>query len=487
MTGEELSVVLASNRGPVSFVQENGGFQMTRGAGGMAGALDPMARQLGDRAVWICATSSDEDRKALAAGAADGLSEELGYPVYLLDVEPDTYTQYYDVVSNRMLWFAHHCLWDELDIKDFGAEECDAFEGAYQPVNKRFADAILEVADPHSIVLIQDYHLTTAPRFLRQARPDQVISHFTHSSFCGPEGLERIPSPIPRLVIEGMLGADLVGLHVKPWVEGFLQCCERIGAQVDWDAGLVRHNGRHSWVREYPIPTDVEGVRERAAEEAAQHWAQHFEESTPGPLVARADRAEPSKNIVRGFEAFEAVLDRREELRGRMRFVACLYPSRQSMPEYRRYSDEIETTVEQINKRYPDSIELFMEDDYDRTIGALAVYDVLVVNPIMDGMNLVSKEGPTVNKRSGVLVLSQGAGSFEELGELAIQIQDSLDVSSTADALERALDLPTPERGERAQKLRARVSGSKPEDWIHAQLQDLQAIQDGKEPLTPPC
>jgi trehalose 6-phosphate synthase len=487
VTDEELSVVMVSNRGPVSFVQENGGFEMTRGAGGMAGALDPVARQLGDRAVWICAATSDDDRKALAAGAADRISDEVGYPVYLLDIEPETYAQYYDVVSNRMLWFAHHCLWDELDIKDFGAEECDAFESAYQPVNKRFADAVLEVAQPDSIVLIQDYHLTTAPRFLREARPDQIISHFTHSSFCGPSGLERIPSPIPRRVIEGMLGADLVGLHVKPWVDGFLQCCERIGAEVDWDAGLVRHSGRRSWVRKYPIPTDVEGVRQRAVEEAAQHWATHFEQRTPGPLVARADRAEPSKNIVRGFEAFETVLDRREDLRGRMRFVACLYPSRQSMPEYRRYTDEIETTVERINKRYPDSIELFMEDDYDRTIGALAVYDVLVVNPIMDGMNLVSKEGPTVNKRSGVLVLSQGAGSFEELGELSVQIEDTLDVSSTADALEEALDLSPSEREQRASKLRARVSGSKPEDWIRAQLQDLQAIQDGKEPITPPC
>jgi trehalose 6-phosphate synthase len=157
------------------------------------------------------------------------------------------------------------------------------------------------------------------------------------------------------------------------------------------------------------------------------------------------------------------------------------------MPEYRRYAEDIETTVERINKRYPDSIELFMEDDYDRTLGALAVYDVLVVNPIMDGMNLVSKEGPTVNKRSGVLVLSQGAGSFEELGDLSVQIDDSLDVSSTADALEEALDLAPSEREQRAGRLRALASGSKPEDWIHAQLQDLQAIQDGREPVTPPC
>jgi trehalose 6-phosphate synthase len=487
VTGEDLSVVMVSNRGPVSFVQADGGFEMTRGAGGMAGALDPVARRLGDRAVWICAATSADDRKAMAAGAADGLSHELGYPVYLLDIEPEIYSQYYDVVSNRMLWFANHCLWDELNIEEFGAEELDAWVNAYQPVNQRFADAVLEVADPDALVLIQDYHLTTAPGYLRAARPDQVISHFTHSSFCGPEGLERIPDPIPRSVIGGMLGADLVGLHVSPWVEGFLRCCERIGSKVDRSAGLVTHNGRRSWVREYPIPTDVEGLRERASEPAARRWAASFERHTAGPLVARADRAEPSKNIVRGFEAFGMLLDRRPDLRSRARFIACLYPSRQSMPEYRRYSEEIERTVAQVNERHPDSIELFMEDDYDRALGLLSVYDVLLVNPIMDGMNLVSKEGPTINRRTGVLVLSRGAGSFEELGDFAVEIEDSLSLESTADALERALEMSPEKRRELSRKLCEQAAARRPDDWIQAQIDDLQAIQAGEEPLTAPC
>jgi trehalose 6-phosphate synthase len=334
---------------------------------------------------------------------------------------------------------------------------------------------------------VQDYHLTTTPNYIRRERPDQVILHFTHSSFCGPEGLERIPAPIPRCVIEGMLGADLVGLHVRPWVEGFLRCCERIGAEVDWGAGLVVHNDRRSWVREYAIPTDVEGLRERAGSEAARRWAQRFEQHTAGPLVARADRAEPSKNIVRGFEAFGVLLDRRPDLRGKVRFAACLYPSRQSMPEYRAYTQTIEETVRRVNERHPDAIELFMEDDYDRTLGALSVYDVLVVNPIMDGMNLVSKEGPTVNKRSGVLVLSKGAGSFEELGEFAVQIEDSLSVESTADALERALELSPEERERRSHELRAQVMDRKPHHWIQAQLDDLLAIQERRDPLSPPC
>jgi trehalose 6-phosphate synthase len=482
---EDLSVVMVSNRGPISFVSSADGYDVTRGAGGLAGALDPVARRLGDRAVWIAAATSQDDRKALADGAADGIAHELGYPLYLLDIEPNTYARYYDVVSNRMLWFANHCLWDELNVKEFGKEELAAWQNAYQPVNKRFADVILEICDESSLVLVQDYHLTMVPGYLRRSRPDQTILHFTHTAFCGPAGLERIPAPIPRSVIEGMLGADLVGLHVAQWVRGFLECCEHIGARVDRDLGLVEHAGRRSWVRSYPIPIDSRELEERARGEVARSWGERFESDAPGPLIVRADRAEPSKNIVRGFEAFGLLLDRRSDLRGRARFIACVYPSRESMAEYRRYGEEVRASAERVNERHPDSIDLFMEDDFDRALGALSVYDVLLVNPIMDGMNLVSKEGPTVNRRAGVLVLSSGAGSFEELGHHAVQIQDALDVRATADAIERALALSAAEREQRARAMREHVSGRRPEDWIQTQLNDLQAIQGGGDPQTP--
>jgi trehalose 6-phosphate synthase len=484
---DDLSVVLVSNRGPVAFVATDGSHEMTRGAGGLAGALDPVARRLGERAVWIAAATSQDDRKALAAGAADGLANELGYAVYMLDIDPEIYARYYDVVSNRMLWFANHCLWDELDIHDFGEEELAAWEDAYKPVNKRFADSILEICDPASLVLVQDYHLTLVPGYLRAARPHQPILHFTHSSFCGPDGLERLPGPISRSVIEGMLGGDLVGLHVAPWVHGFLDTCEHIGAVVDRDAGLVRHAQRRSWVREYPIPIDADDLRERAARDEPRRWAERFESSAPRALIVRADRAEPSKNIVRGFEAFELLLERRSDLRDGVRFVACVYPSRQSMDEYRRYSEEIKAVVARVNERFPGSIDLFLEDDFDRAVGALTVYDVLLVNPIMDGMNLVSKEGPTVNRRDGVLVLSSGAGSFEELGDDAVQIEDAMNVEATSHALERAVEMPAAERARMSRALRDVAASRKPDDWIAAQLADLEAIQQGREPLTPPC
>ncbi len=484
---ENLSVVLVSNRGPISFREEGDHYGISRGAGGMAGALDPVARRLGDRATWIAAATSETDKEALAEGAADRLEEELGYSLHLLDLDPDVYSRYYDDSSNRMLWFAVHCLWDELGIKDFGEHELRAWTTGYEPVNARFAEAALSLAEPETLVLFQDYHLTMAPGFVRRARPQQTIFHFTHSSWCGPEGFERLPDPIPRNVVEGMLGADLIGFHVTPWVQGFLRSCESIGAEVDRASGSVLHEGRRSWVRAYPIPTDPTDLKERAQSEAVRNWAKGFRSGGEGPLVVRADRTEPSKNIVRGFQAFGRLLDKRDDLRGNARFIACLYASRHSMPEYRRYTENIEATVEKVNREHPDSVELFLEDNYDRAIGALLEYDALLVNPIMDGMNLVSKEGPAVNTRDGALVLSKGAGSFEELGDAAVTIEDSLDIESTAEALGRAIDMPSAERARRAGVLRDRAEGRTPAQWIETQIDDLVRVQSGDEPHTPAC
>ncbi len=484
---KDLDVVLVSNRGPVSFVEVQGSFQTQRGAGGLAGALDWAARELGDRAEWVAAATSDTDKSALEQGATKDLPKELGYPVHLIDIDPDTYSQYYDMVSNRMLWFANHCLWNELGIEDFGPRELAAFEDSYDPVNRTFAEVAAERIGEDALVLFQDYHLATAPQHLRAARPDQTILHFTHSSFCGPHGLGRLPRPIPRRVIEGMLGADLVGFHVAPWVEGFFQCCEEIGAEVDRAAGLVHHDGRRSWVRAYPIPVDADELRATAASDEAKMWSRRFVEETPGPLLVRADRTEPSKNIVRGFQAYGMVLDRRPDLAGRVRFVACLYPSRQSMEEYQAYSTGVRDAAAQVNSRHPGAIDLFMENDFPRTMGALMVYDVLLVNSIMDGMNLVSKEGAAVNETGGVLVLSRSAGSFSELGNDSVAIDDPLSIESTAQALEEALDMPMGQRFDRATGLRDTVGASKPQDWINTQLEDLAAIRDQGEPTTDPA
>jgi trehalose 6-phosphate synthase len=473
-------VVLVSNRGPVSFIRRGKSYEHKRGAGGLSGAMDPVARELGDDAVWIAAAISATDRKAVAEGEADGLTEELGYRLHLLDIDPDTYSRYYDIVSNRMLWFANHCLWDELGIGEFGDEELKAWESAYLPVNEAFARAVLKESEPDDLVLFQDYHLTVAPQLVRAERPDQIIFHFTHSSFCA-QGYDRVPKPVRKGVIEGLLGADLLGFHVASWVNEFLDCCESLGYVVDRRRSAVEHGDRRTWVKAYPIPIDAPALQELGRSESVHTWGERFLAEVADRAVVRADRTEPSKNIVRGFEAFGVLLDRREDLR-EVTFFACLYSSRQSMPEYRRYLAEIEDVIARVNERHPDAIRMFLKNDYERTLGALSIYDVLLVNPIMDGMNLVSKEGVAVNRRNGALVLSKGAGSFQELGEHAVQIEDAMDIGATATAIERALDLSTDERRTALEAERAIVEATMPRDWIYSQIEDLEAIANGEEP-----
>lgn len=478
----DLSVVLASNRGPFSFVRTDDGLKTKGAAGGASPALDAVAKRLGDRAFWVATAISDEDREAVASGHAQHLAAELGYGFRFLTFDPDIYDLYYNEVSNRMLWYANHCLWDEVGLS---AADLDAaaFDRAYEPVNVAFAREVAEHVTQGALVLFQDYHLATAPGHLRKMRPDVVMSHFTHSSFCGPSGMQPLPDAVTRSVIEGMLGADLVGFHVAPWVEGFLRCCESIGAAVDRDDGAVDHAGRRTWVRAYPIPIDAPDLVARAHAPKASEWAERFRAwAGDATLVVRGDRAEPSKNIVRGFEAFGLLLDQRADLRDRVRFAACLYPSRQGLEEYRAYVERIHRSAEQVNERHPGSIELYMKDDFDRTLGAYRAYDVLLVNPIMDGMNLVSKEGPALNERSGVLVLSEGAGSFSEMGACAVGISDPFDLREAADALARAIEMDPSEREKRADALNKQARSSKPGEWIQAQLDDLAAIAEGRSP-----
>lgn len=482
---ESLRVALVSNRGPVSFEKGTDGYELKGPAGGAAPTLHRVSRRLRDRAVWFANAISDDDRAAVADGEMKRVADELGYRVELIDFDTDTYRKFYDVVSNRMLWFANHCLWDELDIKRFGDDEIAAWDEAYVPVNMRFAEEVAQLGDPSWLVLFQDYHFSLAPRFLRELSPDQVIFHFTHSSFCGPSGLARLPDPLAERVITGMLGADLVGFHVRDWVEGFLSACAAMELDIDRENGVVRHGDRRSWVREYPIAIDAADLRRRAANETSTAWAGRFRSRAEGQIVVRADRLEPSKNVIRGFLAFASLLERRQDLRNTS-FIACLYPSRQTMPEYRRYAAAVQETVEAINHRFPDAILFFNEDDFERTLGAYRSYDVLLVNSIMDGMNLVAKEGVAVNERDGALVLSRQAGVFEELGKHAIGIDDPLDVEATSAALEAALDMPRSERRHRAEELRTIVNARTSEDWIYDQLRDLEAIRDGKPPLTPP-
>jgi trehalose 6-phosphate synthase len=476
-TSDPRRVLIASNRGPISFVRgEDGHVVPQRGQGGLVTALTGAVQGTGG--LWIASAMSDEDHSK----AGKRFDVEVGptrYSVRYLAFDPAVYASFYDEISNRILWFVHHLLWDLPRAPVFRglARDWDR----YRSVNEAFTRALAEEGGSSGSVryLVQDYHLTLVPAMLRRARPNARIAHFSHIPFAGPDYFAILPAWTQLEMLAGLLGADVIGFQAPAWAANFMMCCRSLpGAKVDPRRGLVRWQGRDIRVRVYPISIDSDGLRAEASSTAVARARKDLLRITgDGQLMVRVDRAELSKNILRGLLAFEALLEAQPARRRKVTFVAHLSPSRQRLREYRAYTNECVGAAERINRRFGRAgwtpIRLMMKDDYARALAAYQLYDVLVVNPVMDGMNLVAKEGPVLNERDGVLILSETAGAFTELGAHAVPV-NPFDVEGTARAIGMALDMDPIERRRRLRGLRAAVVRNPIERWVEAQLMDLE-------------
>ncbi|HXQ74849.1 MAG TPA: trehalose-6-phosphate synthase [Acidimicrobiales bacterium] len=449
MGGADL--VIASNRGPLSFVLDgSGGPVAADSAGGLAGALQPLLE--GSGATWVACAMSEADRKAADAGLMSLPGLEL------VVVRPDlvTYRMAYDVVSNSTLWFCHHHLFDLARRPRAGHLWSEAWD-AYRSVNAAFASAVADVANDGATVLVQDYHLCLVPEMLARARPDLRTVHFSHTPFADPNLFRVLPAEAGRELLRGMAAAAACGFHTGRWEAAFRGCCADTG--IDPGPTFVS-----------PLGPNPPHLGARAASAACRAARADIDELVGDRrLVVRVDRLEPSKNLLRGFWAFDELLETHPEWRGRVVMLALGYASRESLSEYVAYATEVEHAVARVNETWgtPDwrPIVLDVADDPDRSFAALTRYDVLLVNPVRDGLNLVAKEGPLVNDNDGVLALSREAGAFEELRDAALAV-NPYDVADTAVVLERALAMPAPERARRAASLRALVERRQAGDWL---------------------
>jgi trehalose 6-phosphate synthase len=483
----EREIVIASNRGPVSFVREDGEVVAKRGAGGLVSALTGALQRSGG--LWIASAMSEEDRERAKDPWVDLPGNGAKFSLRYLAFAPETYDAFYNGISNQVLWFLHHYLWNETGVPRFG-QEVRAQWQAYRAVNEAFAGALAEegkrIAAPPAY-LVQDYHLSLVPELLRRREPGAAIVHFSHIPFAGPVYLRILPTFMREELLAGLLGADLVGFHSARWADNFLLACRELrGARVDVRRRVVRWQGREAHVGTYPISIDLVGLRtlaDSAEAEAARRWIEDWRGETK--LMARVDRAELSKNILRGFAAYQGVLTRKPDLIGKVKFLALLTPSRDAIPEYREYMDECSRMVDRINESFGrpgwQPAEMLVNDDLPLSIAAYQLYDVLLVNPVIDGMNLVAKEGPALNERNGVLVLSENAGAFSELGRHALRV-NPFDITETAQALATALEMDGAERARRGRGLRAAIGRNRLDRWVPAQLEDLHRIRPTGSP-----
>jgi trehalose 6-phosphate synthase len=470
----DTQVLVASNRGPVSFsLADDGTLSMRRGGGGLVSAL----AGLGGDILWICATLSDADRAA-ARRVPDGRLDvpDVG-AVRMLDIPAGTFHRAYNAVANSTLWFVHHMLFDTPNKPRFDARSRRDWQ-SYEAYNAAFADALARDASPGAKIAVQDYHLALVPTLLRERRPDVKITHFSHTPWAPPEYYRLLPDDIGRQVLEGILGADHAGFQTERWADAFLDCCaEILGAAVDRTARQVRYRGHLTTVGVHPLGVDAAELTDRAAQPDVLQRAAALAEAARGcRLIVRVDRSELSKNIIRGLAAFRELLVTRPQWHGKVTHVAFAYPSRTDIPEYRAYTDDIQRLAQMINEEFgtPDWQPLMLEvlDDYARSLAAYLLADVLLVNPIRDGMNLVAKEGPILSRRGCAVVLSAEAGAADELGSEALLI-NPYDISATAEALHAGLAMPAAERVRRSQAL-ARVSAAMPpRRWFDGQLAAL--------------
>jgi trehalose 6-phosphate synthase len=401
------------------------------------------------------------------------------YQVRLVESDQDAYDRFYSIFANPMLWFIQHYLWDLSNAPDIREHEVQAFDEGYKVVNEDLARAVIDEIDgvDEPVVMIHDYHLYTLPAVVRAARPDVFLHHFIHIPWTQPDAWRVLPNRIRDEIFRGVLANDIIGFHTRSYRWNFLQCCrDLMDLDVDFTRGTVQIDGREVWVRAYPLPIDPRAIEKVATTERVQRFERDMPARRREHMILRVDRADLSKNVLRGFAAYDLFLEQHPEFLEQVSFVAQLMPSRTDVAEYQEYLDRIDALVAVVNHRHgtPDwmPIQLKLRDDLEEAVASYKHYDVLLVNAMFDGMNLVAKEGPLINERNGVSILSENTGAHEELGEFALSV-NPFDVQELADAIHTALTMKPAERKRRAKGLADIVRERNPGDWIDEQLADI--------------
>lgn len=491
---ESRHLILASNRGPFEFRLTEQGVERKRGAGGVVTAVSAISRYANP--TWVAAAMTAGDRQVAEQQGGEALSVEdrdYSYLIRFVTIPEDVYNGYYNVIANPLLWFIQHYMWDTPREPQIGPNEWDAWRNGYVEANRLFAQVISEEirrSPKPPVVMIQDYQLYLVAGMLRREHPDVPIQFFLHIPFPGSDYLRILPVEMRQEIVRSMLACDIVGFQTNRSAINFLRAAGSFlpGVRIDYDNGLLSHNGRTTVVRRYPISIDIEGVRSLARCEQAERELEFLRPYFAEKNILRVDRIEPSKNILRGFEAYSLMLTRHPEFKQKVKFLAFLVPSRSTIAEYEQYQDEVMAALGRINllhgTDYWRPVEAFIGDNYVRALAAMREYDVLLVNPVIDGMNLVAKEGVIVNERNGALVLSDGAGAFEQFAPLPFSVS-AADVYGTAEALYTALTSSEEERQALSDRLRRCVEGDDVTSWLNSQLEDLAVLcEEGPVPAT---
>jgi trehalose 6-phosphate synthase len=482
---ENTRFVIVSNRGPVTFSRsESGEREYSRGAGGLVTALNAVSRRR-QEVVWIASAQSEEDARVAEESLEEPYKVE-DLKIVLVEHDEESYDLMYNHLANPLLWFVQHGLYDLPYKPELGEDTQRAWEDGYVVISENFAEAVgrtLEaIGGEEPVILVHDYQLYMVPHALRERLGDDpFISLFVHIPWPDPETWRVLPRYVREGALRSLLKANVVAFHTEGYARNFVRTAQEVlGVKTNEGEGVIHLGDREVWVRAYPISIDPTEFEELAQSEEVLEGEESVK-NLAGKLLLRVDRMDLSKNIVRGFHAYDRMLERYPQMREQVTFLARCQPSRGDIPEYARYAEDIQNVAGEINEKHATGswrpIELSMEDDFPLSVAAYKNYDVLLVNAVRDGMNLIAKEAVIANEKNGVLLLSENAGAHEELGEHALTV-NPFDIDEQADALYEALTMPEDERARRAEELEQTIRSYTIVEWVEAQLRDIAAYQE---------
>lgn len=478
-------IIIVSNRGPVTISKdEQGDYAFKRGSGGLVTALTGLAHFT--KLTWVACALSPEDAE-WKHGQICLEDNDCNLGVYFINPDPQAYDGYYNQISNPLLWFLQHSMWDIPRSPIIDQQTWIAWDMGYQVVNRQFAKEIAEIVRKKKkpvLIMLQDYHLYLTARYLKKylRGQDVTISLFVHIPWPGPEYWGILPARMREELLDGLAAVDLMGFQTSEDGLNFIRTCENYlpKAIVQYRNRRVRYRSHDTIIRDFPISIDVNAIEAMSETEEVNEYQREISRQVDGKkMILRVDRLEPSKNIIRGFQAYESLLENHSEYRGKVIFMAYLIPSRVGVEEYQNYLDEIMVTVGRINAHYGSSdwepIRLLVGENYPRAVAAMKMYDVLLVNSIADGMNLVAKEGPIVNQKDGVLILSERAGARQQLHQGALVISP-VDIFETQVAIHKALSMNVEEKQKNVKILRKIVREEDINFWLKSQLEVVNSI-----------
>ncbi len=456
---------------------------MKIGAGGLVQALLPFIEKTGG--TWIASAMTDADIEVVEKYPENRIPTPKDNPKFgtiLIILDRKKYYEYYNILNNSLLWFIYHYMWNLAYTPEIDDNIHKAWE-SYQYVNQKFADRVIKEinsAEKESLIMLQDFQLQTCSAYIREKFEDIFLSQFIHIPWPQPDYLGIFPRYIEKSIVEGLLSNNHIGFHIERYAKNFLMICEKYADKVDFKNNIVHYNDREIFVRNYPISVDVEKLNRLVKSDEVLKYDRYVKKIKGNNfLIYRTERTDPSKNIIRGFKAYDLFFQKHPEFKGKVTFFITGVSTRENVREYKDYKTKLNNIIHKINGKYSRNgwkpIVTHFDAEYPLVIAAFKNYDCLLVNSIHDGMNLVPKEGSTVNENNGILIISETTGAYDELKEYSINI-NAMDISETAEAIYNAITMKQDERKKRLKGLKKVIHNYDVYKWMEEQFNNIQKL-----------